>query len=59
MQTIGSDLTGNLHKGGSDVGFFDEAVREATEKHETELTEAAFRDVEAATGAALKSVNNG
>ncbi len=49
VSTIGSDYT----------GYLDEAVADATTKHEDKITEAAFRDAEAAAEAALKSLNNG
>ncbi len=59
LKTLGSDFTGNIDFGGKDVGFFDEAVTDATTKHEDKITGAAFRDAEAAAEAALKSLNNG
>ena len=49
VSKIGSDYT----------GYFDEAVADATTKNEDKITEAAFRDAEAAAEAALKSLNNG
>ncbi len=49
VSNIGSDYT----------GYLDDAIAAATTKHEDSITEAAFRDVEAAVEAALKNINNG